>query len=404
MSATRTTSKAAPTLGSISHGRLRRARLGFAGVAAAVCASATALAQSVLYNGLPPPNSALACTPKPPTPAELASVQGQTPSCPPHSDARVRDVQVRSASLANDPVWVRLFLPPGWTPTKKWPVLYLLTGHGASYQSWSCDTFAEKYLAQTGVIVAMPDGSRKYDVCGTPPDTIGDSAIPGDYSDWVSPSNDANPEKWEQFHIVELQQILKNTFGASGVHAIAGLSMGGAGAFTYAARHPGMFVAAAAYSGGLNWISSWGFAAQNGALIAAGQDTNAPWGYYPGTPGAAIFGTHWPEHNPTSLAGALLGIPLFISAGEGTTTALAPNAPFGEGPIEVGARAMNGDFVSALTAANGGVNPPKLQTDFYEGTHTWAYWDAEFCKSLPMLTQSLGVTYVPTLPCNVPIH
>ncbi|HEY0688102.1 MAG TPA: alpha/beta hydrolase-fold protein [Kribbella sp.] len=43
--------------------------------------------------------------------------------------------------------------------------------------------------------------------------------------------------------------VLEQNWGASTNRVVAGLSMGGQGALLYAARHPGMFRAAAAYSG-----------------------------------------------------------------------------------------------------------------------------------------------------------
>ena len=59
--------------------------------------------------------------------------------------------------------------------------------------------------------------------------------------------------------------------------------------------------------------------------------------------------------------------------------------------------------MSALTSANGGTAPPKLTQDFYgNGTHSWAYWDAELCRSLPMLMKAMGVAFTPPVSCPAP--
>ncbi len=53
------------------------------------------------------------------------------------------------------------------------------------------------------------------------------------------------PPAWETFHLVELIELLDRNWRADGARPVAGVSMGGFGAMAYAARHPGMFRAAA---------------------------------------------------------------------------------------------------------------------------------------------------------------
>jgi hypothetical protein len=60
---------------------------------------------------------------------------------------------------------------------------------------------------------------------------------------------------WETFHLTELRQILERGLGAGGQRAIAGLSMGGFGAMSYAGRRPDLFRAAAAFSGVLQHVN-----------------------------------------------------------------------------------------------------------------------------------------------------
>src|SRR4051812_7603499 len=83
-------------------------------------------------------------------------------------DSRVRDIRINSVAL-NGIAWARVILPKGYydaaNSTKQYPILWLLTGRGAGYQSWTCNTLVQNYVKDTDVIVVMPDASRKYDPC-----------------------------------------------------------------------------------------------------------------------------------------------------------------------------------------------------------------------------------------------
>src|SRR4051794_41847690 len=73
------------------------------------------------------------------------------------------------------------------------------------------------------------------------------------YTDWHRRGVPVRP-RWEDYHVGELVPWVDARFrtvaGRRG-RAIAGLSMGGLGALSYAARHPRTFVAAASFSGAL---------------------------------------------------------------------------------------------------------------------------------------------------------
>ena len=87
------------------------------------------------------------------------------------------------------------------------------------------------------LIVVMPDGGRG-----------------GWYSNWHNGGR-GGPPAWESYHIGQLIPLVDRRFrtvAARRGRAIAGLSMGGFGAFSYAARHPDLFTAAASFSGGLD--------------------------------------------------------------------------------------------------------------------------------------------------------
>jgi diacylglycerol O-acyltransferase / trehalose O-mycolyltransferase len=335
---------------------------------------------------------------------------GLKASCPASDDLRFRDLELASPALGTS-VWVRLLVPPGWTehPTKTWPLLLLLPGHSASYQAWSCDTFVKSYVGDAQIIVAMPDGTDDYTL-GQPPDSLASTACghdaslcggtPGWYSDWYN-GGDAGPPRWETFHLVELLNLLEGRFGASTTRAVAGLSMGGFGAVAYAARHPGTFRAAASYSGVLDPASNViDQLAVESTLSMAGANPDALWGDPKTDAGLTI----WRAHDPTDLAAQLLHLPLFVAAGNGC------HGPYDDPPntcaetdvTESLVSAMTKSFVSALTTASGGHLASDVDVDLYgNGTHTWAYWDRDLCRSLPMLASALGVSLAqPT--CSAP--
>ena len=148
-------------------------------------------------------------------------------------DERIRDLTIDSPSVGI--VKVRLLLPAKFDaePTTTWPVLYLLHGAWANHEDWTNLTDVEALTAPTDLLVVMPD------------------AATGWYADaWNEGAG--GPPAWETFHTTELLQLIERNWQAGDKRVVAGLSMGGFGAMDYAARHPGMFQAAASYSGVMN--------------------------------------------------------------------------------------------------------------------------------------------------------
>ena len=262
---------------------------------------------------------------------------------------------------------VRILLPAHYDPGGRgYPVLYLLHGAGDTYQTWTENTDVAALTNRYRLIVVMPDG--------------GHDANAGWYSDWKDGSRD-----WESFHIHVLIPWVDSHFDTLGAkhRGIAGLSMGGFGAMSYAARHPGLFAAAASFSGAVDtqYVSP-----VSGVAFAELNDRY-------GTPDGRVWGDQstdsatWAAHNPTALAPKLKGTKLWIATGDG-----APGGAEGDDPqnpggymIEQFIWQMNLSFTRALDDA--GV--PHHDWFYSGGYHGWPYWQADLHWALPGLYRAI---------------
>jgi diacylglycerol O-acyltransferase/trehalose O-mycolyltransferase len=282
---------------------------------------------------------------------------------------RLLELTVHSDALNAD-VGVRLLLPKDWTsaPTRKWPTLYLL--HGCCGQNgdtaWTSATDVTAFTANVDVLIVMPEGGTT-----------------GWYSDWWNGGKGGAPA-WETFHLTELRALLESRYRSGSARAIAGLSMGGFGAVSYAARHPGMFRAAASYSG-LVQTTYQGARSTNviqNFVAQYGFDRTALWG--DPTAQAGI----WAAHNPYALAANLRGTRVFLSSGNGTP------GPFDAANSGVDTLEQLIGEQNTATAAQLRGRGVSVTTDFYgPGHHAWAYWQRELHTSFPMLMHAIGVAY-----------
>ncbi|HTD26074.1 MAG TPA: alpha/beta hydrolase family protein [Candidatus Elarobacter sp.] len=257
---------------------------------------------------------------------------------------------------------VRVLLPTDYDGHRRYPVLYLLHGAGDTFATWSENTDVVDFSAQFPVIIVMPDG--------------GHDANAGWYSDWVDGSR-----QWETFHTSVLVRYVDRHFRTlgGGHRAVAGLSMGGFGAMSYAARHRGLFTAAASFSGAVD---------TRYVEPASGIGFNVFHDMF-GTPDDRVWGNQvtdeqtWREHNPTDRAADLSGVALFLATGTGT-----PGGPAGDDPSNPGGYfieqvifQMNLSFARALDAA-----AVPYGKDFYlGGYHGWPYWERELHWALPQI-------------------
>jgi putative tributyrin esterase len=114
---------------------------------------------------------------------------------------------------------------------KKHPVLWLLHGMSDDYTIWARRTSIERYAAEMGLAVIMPSVNLSW------------------YQDMAS------GPAYGTFLREELPAIAQSFFPLSAARRdnfVAGLSMGGYGAFLLALSQPGRFAAAASLSGALD--------------------------------------------------------------------------------------------------------------------------------------------------------
>ena len=140
----------------------------------------------------------------------------------------VGTVQFRS-QLVSATLPYNVILPPGYrqSRTTRYPVLYLLHGLAGHYSDWMTRTNVADYAAQYRMILVMPEGNDSWYV-------------------------DSATDKYESYILKELIPDVDKRFRtiqARYGRAVAGLSMGGYGAFKYGLKYPATFIFAASISG-----------------------------------------------------------------------------------------------------------------------------------------------------------
>ena len=245
-------------------------------------------------------------------------------------DPRLTEWTLRTTAL-DEPTRVRVLVPTGYAahPERRYPVLYLLHGRDGTFADWTRYGGAERATARTPLIVVMPDGGR---------DAV---------------YTDERRERWPAYHSGELVRWVDRRFRTIATRrgrAIAGLSMGGFGALSYAARNPGTYVAAASFSGAL--------------------ELSRP--------------------RPIDLAPRLRSLKLLeLRTGDGTPgplDAAGTRAGCVACVIERFLQAMNVRMHRRLAAL--GIR--HVWDDYGPGTHDWPYWRRDLRATLPDLMRVLA--------------
>jgi S-formylglutathione hydrolase FrmB len=356
---------------------LPRARAGLVGAALTatvlvpLLGARTAPASAV---NVPTPTCVARSTPIPSGPATLAS---QTTM--PGYGGRLLKVVLNSPAMGDQqPVYV--LLPPNYDPSGavKYPVLYLLHGSGGSYADW-INHGVEDDIDYTTVadhlvpfITVMPsDGTWGY------------------YTNWYGNDLTDNlskpPPAWETYDIDELIPWVDGHFPVNASRsgrAIAGLSMGGFGAMSYASRYPDLFAAAGSFSGVTDTDIDYPVGGEllNALSVAFTESTPdlCVWG------DPVLQSAVWHGGDPDYLASNLADTSLFVASGNGNAGTYDKPGETEEvdGAIESFIYSMNQQFAAALTTDH-----IAFTKYFYgAGTHSWGYWLRDLAHFLPQLS------------------
>ncbi|WP_225726575.1 MULTISPECIES: alpha/beta hydrolase family protein [unclassified Nocardia] len=258
------------------------------------------------------------------------------------------------------------------------PALYLLSGAGGGEDSatWQKQTSVLQFLAGKDVNVVQPvGGAWSY------------------YTDWRATDPVLGVNKWKTFFTEELPPLIDGAFGTDGRNAIAGLSMAGTSVLQLPIAKPGLFKAAAAYSGCAQISDPVGYNFVNAVVATGGGNSVNMYGPQ-GDP-------MWAANDPYVHADQLRGVDLFISNGTGLPgqydTLNGKYALPGPGGL-VNQLAVGGvlEYAADYCAHNLQTKLNQLGIaatyDFQPtGTHSWGYWQDALVASWPVLARGLGL-------------
>lgn len=266
-----------------------------------------------------------------------------------------------------------VLLPAGYARRDRahFPVLYLLHGGGDTYRGWANQGLealigresAARHLAP--FITVMPDGG-----------------LHGWFTDWISQNVGVPgpPPAYSTYFMDELIPWIDAHYRARATRsgrAVAGLSMGGFGAMSFAAQHPDRFVAAGSFSGLVD------------TELDDADHVNAMYGRYAdicvwGNPSTDRI--TWRSVDPAYLASNLASVSLYLASGNGLPGDMSFGAPSPTSATEAYIWQTNRGFAAALRAARVG-----FTSYFYgRGNHSWAYWLRDFRRFLPLMEHAFA--------------
>jgi putative tributyrin esterase len=232
----------------------------------------------------------------------------------------------------------------------RYPVLYLLHGLGGHHTDWTTRTNLADYAAQYRLIIVTPEGN----------------------DGWYTDSAGVPTDKYETCLLTELipdvearYRTIQSRYG----RAIAGLSMGGYGAFKFGLKHPGQFVFVASMSG------AFGVTRYTEADRGPGWETLQK-----------LFG---PLDSPTRKANDLFELTRGLSAAR---LASLPYFYFDCGTEDSAHIFKANRELSDLFVQK------KIAHEYRElpGDHSWAFWDRQVQEVLQIAAQKLRLPAVRT--------
>jgi S-formylglutathione hydrolase FrmB len=272
---------------------------------------------------------------------------------------------------------VRVLTPVGYDrePRRRWPVLWLLHGtsetppgtEATGYASWTDKGNAEVITRPGRFLVIMPEASA------------------GLYTDHYGVAGEGGPG-WESYHIRQLLPWVDKHYRTQptrAARAVAGLSMGGGGSMSYAARHPDLFSLAESYSGAVDPTDA---GQELGAVPVRATDINQALQPVDGRPPESAFGPWATEevrtraHTAVDMVGNLRHTVLTLRTGDGTNEQGVITDP-----LEFGVHGQGVNLHRALDRA--GIS--HTWDDYGSGGHTWD----KFSRGLALLVHPLNAHF-----------
>lgn len=260
------------------------------------------------------------------------------------------------------------------------PTLYLLNGAGGGEDSasWQLKTDTLDFLKDKNANIVQPvGGAWSY------------------YTDWIHDDPVLGRNKWRTFFTEELPPLINGALGTNGRNAIAGLSTSGTTVLALPIAKPGLYQAAAAYSGCAQTSDPVGSSfIRTTVEVWGGGNTMNMWG----PQGSA----EWVKNDPYVHADQLRGVNLYISSGNGLPGqydqldgpyalpgpgGLADQMVVG-GAIEAGTNFCTHNMATRLQQ----LGIPATVNMRPSGTHSWGYWRDEFRNSWPVLAKGMGIS------------
>ena len=156
-----------------------------------------------------------------------------------------QDVYRHRSTVLDCDMQFAVYLPPQ-AETMTLPVLYWLSGLTCTEQNFITKAGAQRYAAEHGVILVVPDTSPRGDgVADADGYDLGKGA--GFYVNATQAPWSAHYRMYD-YVVSELPALIEANFPATDARAISGHSMGGHGALIAALRNPGRYRSVSAFS------------------------------------------------------------------------------------------------------------------------------------------------------------
>lgn len=156
-----------------------------------------------------------------------------------------QDVYRHTSQVLGCDMNVAVYLPPQ-AATQPLPVLYWLSGLTCNEQNFITKAGAQRYAAEHGVILVVPDTSpRGDDVADAEGYDLGKGA--GFYLNATEQPWAAHYRMYD-YVVEELPAWIEAYFPTTGARSISGHSMGGHGALVIALKNPGRYRSVSAFS------------------------------------------------------------------------------------------------------------------------------------------------------------